>query len=169
MTIMTPRNLAPALLLLGLVSPAAAQTAVKLEGTCEKLVIAGQDLSGSCKDVLTNTVARNRTSFDFAAEDGQTLSFGGSGAQQERTEETDPLQPISFVVPGKAGAVQPPVLAVGACRFSTPEPGKTAITCEATAPGQDATYAGTFVTVVKSTDKATDRATSTPPAPGPAK
>ncbi|WP_425452552.1 hypothetical protein [Methylobacterium radiodurans] len=148
---MTLRTLAPVLLLLGLAAPAAAQTAVKLEGTCEKLVIAGQDLSDSCKGVLTNTVARNLTSFDFAAEDGQTLSFGGSGAQQERTEETDPLQPISRVVPGKGGAAQGPVLAVGACRFSTPEPGKTAITCEATAPGQNATYAGTFVTQARTT------------------
>lgn len=153
MTIMTLRNLAPVLLLLGLVPPAAAQTAIKLEGTCEKLVIAGQDLSGSCKGVLTNTVARNRTSFDFAAEDGRTLSFGGSGAQQERTEETDPLQPISLVVPGKAGAASAPVMAVGACRFSTPAPGKTAITCEATAPGDDTTYAGTFLTDTGATVK----------------
>lgn len=173
MTIMTPRNLVPALFLLGLASPAAAQTAIKLEGTCEKLVIAGQDLSESCRDVLTNTVARNRTSFDFAAEDGRTLSFGGSGAQQERTEESDPLQPISLVVPGKAGAAQAPVMAVGACRFSTPEPDKTAITCEATAPGDNATYAGTFVTVAKATDKATDKPAGRPqdgaPAPVPAK
>lgn len=169
MTIMTPRNLAPVLLLLGLVSPAAAQTAIRLDGTCEKLVIAGEDLSGSCKGVLTNTVARNRTSFAFTTEDGRTLSFGGSGAQQERTEETDPLQPISLVVPGKAGAAEAPVMAVGACRFSTPAPGKTAITCEASAPGQSAAYAGTFVTEAKATDRPADKPADKAPAPGPAK
>lgn len=137
-----------------LAAPASAQTAVKLEGTCEKLVIAGQDLSGACRGSLTNTVSRNRTSFDFTAEGGQTLSFAGSGAQQERTEETDPLQPVNLVIAGKDGAAAP-TLAVGACSFSTPAPGKTAITCEANAPGGGA-YAGTFVTAARA---------AAPPAP----
>lgn len=128
-------------------APAQAQAAIKLEGTCEKLVIAGQDLSASCKGTLGNLVSRNRTSFDFAAGDGQTLSFSGNGAQQERTEETDPLQPINLVIPGRsgqAGVSQTPTLAIGACRFTTPEPGKTGILCEATTR-DGKTYAGSFV------------------------
>ena len=96
-------RLAPLALVI-LAAPASSQTAVKLEGTCEKLVIAGQDLSGACRGSLTNTVSRNRTSFDFTAEGGRTLSFAGSGAQQERTEETDPLQPINLVIAGKDGS-----------------------------------------------------------------
>ena len=130
-------------------APAFAQTAVKLEGRCEKLVIAGKDVSATCKNTLMNTVSRNRTSFDFAAE-GRSLSFSGNGAQQERTEETDPLQPINLVIPSettKDGVVQGPLVAVGACTFSTPAPGKTAITCEANAA--KGAYAGTFVTGTK--------------------
>jgi hypothetical protein len=131
--------------LAGLPSAARAQAALRLEGTCEKLVIGSQDLSGSCSDILTNAVSRNRTSFDFTTTDGQTLSFSGNGAQQEATEETDPLQPINVVTTGKDGA---PTLAIGACRFSTPEPGRTAITCEANA-ADGRPFAGTFVTAAK--------------------
>ncbi len=74
----------------------------------------------TCKGQLVNTVARGRTTFDFAAEDGQTLSFSGSGAQHEATEETEQLQPISLIVSGlknNEGIVRSPAPAVGACRF----------------------------------------------------
>lgn len=133
-------------------APAFAQAAVKLEGRCEKLVIAGQDVSATCKNTLMNTVSRNRTSFDFAAE-GRSLSFSGNGAQQERTEETDPLQPINLVIPSEAtkdGVVQGPLVAVGSCGFSTPQPGKTMITCEANAA--KGLYQGIFVTDAKTPD-----------------
>lgn len=134
------------------VLPASAQTAVKLEGRCEKLVIAGKDVTPSCRGALMNTVTRNRTSFDFAAE-GRSLSFSGNGAQQERTEETDPLQPINLVIPSEAtkdGVVQGPLVAVGSCGFSTPQPGKTMITCEANAA--KGLYQGIFVTDAKTPD-----------------
>ncbi|MDR7038697.1 MULTISPECIES: hypothetical protein [Methylobacterium] len=135
--------------------PAAAQTALTLTGTCERLVIGGQDLSASCRGTLMNTVARSRTSFGFASSEGQSLTFSGTGAQQERTEESDPLQPINLVSPGRSGpegVVQTPTPAVGSCRFSTPGAGKTAITCEASAGGKD--YAGTFVTDAKPAESA---------------
>ncbi|WP_431310989.1 hypothetical protein [Methylobacterium nigriterrae] len=146
-----PVALAVALALLPPGPARAQQAAVKLEGTCSRLVIAGQDVSATCAGTLMNLVARSRTSFDFASTDGQTLSFSGTGAQQERTEETDPLQPISLVIPGKKapeGVVQNPVLAVGSCRFSTPAPGKTEIACEANS-AERGTFAGTFVTAAK--------------------
>lgn len=132
---------------------AQAQTAVKMEGRCEKLVIAGLDITQNCKESLTNSVSGNRTSFDFAAWDGQSLSFAGSGAVQEATELTEQLQPINLVTPGqssKEGIARSPAPAVGSCRFSTPAPGKSAITCEATSQGK--TYAGTFVTDAKPKD-----------------
>ena len=135
---------------LGSPGAAHAQAALRLEGQCEKLVVDGKDLSASCGNVLVNAVSRNRTSFDFTAADGQTLSFSGNGAQQEATEETDPLQPINLVMAGKDGA---PTLAIGACRFSTPEPGRTAITCEASA-ADGRVFAGTFVTAAKAAEKA---------------
>ncbi len=93
--------------LVSLPSAAHAQAALRLEGTCEKLVIGTQDLSGSCSNVLTNAVSRNRTSFDFTTSDGRTLSFSGNGAQQEATEETDPLQPINAVAIGTGRRARP--------------------------------------------------------------
>jgi hypothetical protein len=131
--------------LLSLPTVAHAQATLRLEGTCEKLVIGTEDLSAACGNVLVNAVSRNRTSFDFSTADGRMLSFSGNGAQQEATEETDPLQPINAVILAKDG---PPTLAIGACRFSTPEPGRTAITCEANA-ADGRPFAGTFVTAAK--------------------
>lgn len=155
MTIRTATALA--LLLMG--SGAQAQQAdVTMKGKCEKLVIAGQDITQNCTERLVNVVARGRTSFDFTASDGQTLSFSGAGAQQEATEFTEPLQPISLVVPGrkeKDAVLRNPAPAVGSCKFSTPEPGKSMIACEAKSQGKD--YAGVFLTDAKSTDaKPTD-------------
>lgn len=130
-------------------APACAQSGaeIRMQGRCERLVIGDADLSASCGDVLVNTVSGSRTSFDFLAKDGQTLSFSGGGAQQERTEDNDPLQPINLVVPGRRGKdsiVRNPAPAAGACRFTTPEPGKTMIDCEVTSQGK--TFAGAFVT-----------------------
>ncbi|MFD1300191.1 hypothetical protein [Methylobacterium marchantiae] len=138
------------LAMLATAGSASAQTAVKLEGTCEKLIVAGLDITQNCKDTMMNTVSRNRTSFDFSAWDGRVLSFSGSGAQQERTEETDALQPINLVVPSEKtndGVVQGPLVAVGACSFSSPAAGKTAITCEANAA--KGRYEARFVTDAK--------------------
>lgn len=150
---------APILALLGALAagPAAAQQGaeIKMTGQCERLVIGGQDITQNCKEQLVNTVTRGRTTFDFAAWDGQTLSFSGAGAQHEATEETEQLQPISLVVAGMKnaeGIVRSPSPAVGACRFSAPQPGKTQIACEATSQGK--TYAGTFITDVKTDSKA---------------
>ncbi|MDO9442547.1 MAG: hypothetical protein Q7T73_16795, partial [Beijerinckiaceae bacterium] len=61
--------------LVAMASPASAQTAIKLEGTFEKLIVAGLDVTQNCKDTMMNTVSRNRTSFDFSAWDGRSLSF----------------------------------------------------------------------------------------------
>lgn len=138
-------------------SPARAQTVLRLEGTCQRLVIDGRDLSASCAGTLVNGVSGDRTRFDFADGDGRILSFSGNGARQDATEETDPLQPINLVLVGRSdGRSGTPTLAIGACRFSTPEPGRTAITCEAGAADGRA-FAGTFVTAAKAASGAAAR------------
>lgn len=141
--------------------PAAAQQGaeIKMTGQCERLVIGDKDITQNCKEQLVNTVTRGRTTFDFAAWDGQTLSFSGSGAQHEATEETEQLQPVSLIVSGlknNEGIVRSPAPAVGACRFSSPAPGKTQIACEATSQGK--TFAGTFITDAKSDAKTDSKA-----------
>ncbi len=157
MTAIVRLTLACAALGFAMVSNAGAQTAFKLEGTCETLDVAGRDVTQQCSNVLSNTVSRNRTNFDFSTKDGGVVSFSGNGAQQEATEETDPLQPINVVTESRTGSeIGAPVLAIGACRFSTPEPGRTRITCEAkTADGR--VYAGTFTTAAKAAPGAPGR------------
>jgi hypothetical protein len=157
MTAIVRLTLACTALGLAMVSNAGAQTAFKLDGTCEALDIAGRDVTPQCGNVLSNTVSRNRTTFDFSTKDGGIVSFSGNGAQQEATEETDPLQPINVVTESKGGSeIGAPVLAIGACRFTTPEPGRTRIACEAkTADGR--VYAGTFTTAAKAAPGAPGR------------
>lgn len=146
-----------AALVLALPGPAFAQTALRLEGTCQKLVIDGRDVSASCLGRLANTVSRDRTSFEFAAGDGRSLSFSGNGAQQQATEETDPLQPVNLVLVDRSGDRSgTPTLAIGACRFSSPGPGRTTIACEAsTADGR--VFAGTFDTAAQAAPSAPTR------------
>ncbi|WP_375410800.1 hypothetical protein [uncultured Methylobacterium sp.] len=149
---------------LALSGQAHAQATIKLDGRCDRLVIAGQDLTAACQGTLTNGVDRNRASFEFATKDGRSLSFSGNGSQQERTEETDPLQPINLLIPGEKGAegiVRNPVVAVGACSFKSPEPGKTAIVCEATA--STGRFEGTFVTDAKDASKDASKGSSKEP------
>lgn len=134
-----------------LAGPAFAQAALTLDGTCDRLVIDGADTTATCRPALGNTAERRRTTFDFTTTDGRSLSFSGTGAQQERTEETDPLQPINLVTSGQSsdkGVVRNPMPAVGACSFSAPAPGRTAIACEARTPDGH-TFAGTFTTQAK--------------------
>lgn len=146
-----PTRLALACLALAAALPGAAraQTALRLGGTCQNLVIDGRDVSASCAETLVNTVSRDRTSFDFTAGDGLTLSFSGNGTPQDATEETDRLQPINLVLIGRSGGQSgTPTLAIGACRFSTPKTGRIAITCEARA-ADGRVFAGTFVTAAQ--------------------
>ena len=149
MTVIVRLTFTCAALSLATASGAHAQAAFTLQGTCEKLEIAGRDATAQCNNVLANAVSRNRTNFDFTTKDGLGLSFSGNGAQQEATEETDPLQPINVVTEGKSGSeIGAPVLAIGACRFTTPEPGRTRIACDAKA-ADGRSYAGVFTTAAK--------------------
>ncbi len=71
-----------------------------LKGTCEKLVVAGKDVSPTCGESIVNMVQGRRTSFDFTSSDGTTVSFSGTGMPQDRQEEVgvDALQPVSAVI-----------------------------------------------------------------------
>lgn len=153
----SPAALAYAAFLIASAIPARAQTVLRLEGTCQSLLIDAQDLSASCTGTLVNAVSGGRTRFDFTAGDGRTLTFSGNGAQQERTEETDPLQPINLVLVGSLGG-QPgaPTLAIGACRFSASPPDRTTIACDARAADGRA-FSGTFVTTAKAVSGAPTR------------
>ncbi|MEH3147631.1 MAG: hypothetical protein PGN34_20310 [Methylobacterium frigidaeris] len=136
---MPSRLLAAALVLPVLAVPVQAQSPgrVVLKGTCEKLLVGGRDATAGCRDELVNTVQGRRTAFDFTAGDGTGVSFGGTGAQQEKQEEfgVDALQPVSVVVvasrsPG-GDVLRETLVAVGSCRFPAAAPGTSTVACAA--------------------------------------
>ena len=138
---MTRAGLVPLLFVLLLATAARAQDAT-LQGTCERLVIADQDVSASCKGSLLKLVSPTFASIAFSAAEGRTLSFTGGG-----TKDADGVTelPITLVAPGvtsKAGISRSPTPATGACRIAHRD-GGTAFACEASAQGKR--YAGTFL------------------------
>lgn len=121
-----------------------------LKGACEKLVVAGKDVSPTCGDNLVNTVQGRRTSFDFTSSDGTTVSFSGTGMPQDRQEEVgvDALQPVSAVIlsvkAADGGITRDTLMTVGSCRFPASGPGRSTVACAADT--QRGRFEGTFVT-----------------------
>ncbi|BAQ47817.1 MULTISPECIES: hypothetical protein [Methylobacterium] len=122
-----------------------------LKGTCDKLVVAGKDVTPTCGDGLANLVQGRRTSFDFTSSDGTTISFSGTGMPQDRQEEVgvDALQPVSAViltVKGSDGGItRDTLMTVGSCRFPASPPGRSIVACSADT--QRGRFEGTFTTV----------------------
>ena len=122
-----------------------------LKGACEKLVVAGKDVSPTCGESIVNTVQGRRTSFDFTSSDGTTVSFSGTGMPQDRQEEVgvDALQPVSAVilsVKGPDGGItRDTLMTVGSCRFPQAAPGRSTVACAAET--QRGRFEGTFTTV----------------------
>ncbi|MFH6785652.1 MULTISPECIES: hypothetical protein [Methylobacterium] len=121
-----------------------------LKGACEKLVIAGKDVSPTCSDSLVNMVQGRRTSFDFTSSDGTTVSFSGTGMPQDRQEEVgvDALQPVSAVIltvkTADGGITRDTLMTVGSCRFPASAPGRSTVACAADT--QRGRFEGTFTT-----------------------
>ncbi len=83
---------------------ASAQTALSSKASASRWSSRGRMSARNAVRSSPTALARNRTTFDFATKDGQIVSFSGNGAQQEATEESDPLQPINVVSESKAGS-----------------------------------------------------------------
>ncbi len=122
-----------------------------LKGACEKLVVAGKDVTPTCGESIVNMVQGRRTSFDFTSSDGTTVSFSGTGMPQDRQEEVgvDALQPVSAViltVKGPDGGItRDTLMTVGSCRFPQADPGRSTVACAADT--QRGRFEGTFTTV----------------------
>ncbi|AWN41103.1 hypothetical protein [Methylobacterium durans] len=111
--------------------PAALPTFVSADGICERLVVAGRDLSRSCKGRFLNTIYRNgRVGFYFIAEDGAALTFTGMGSDQVKPNSDSAVQPIDGIIFGTGGRSER-AKAVGACRFSNPYKPPGTVRCRA--------------------------------------
>ncbi|MER2263704.1 hypothetical protein [Methylobacterium oxalidis] len=111
--------------------PAAMPTFVSADGTCERLVVAGRDVSRTCKGRLLNTIYKNgRVGFYFIGEDGSALTFTGMGSAQVKPDPDSAVQPIDGVIYG-AGGRSERARAVGTCRFSNPYKPPGTVRCRA--------------------------------------
>lgn len=108
-----------------------------LQGTCERLTIAGKDATASCDGKVLNTNYRDsRSGFYFVTKDGATLTFSGLGKNQVKPHPDRAVQPIDLVIFGYGGR-HDRARAVGHCDFTNPESRPSRITCRASTGGGD--------------------------------
>lgn len=106
-----------------------------LQGTCERLVIAGRDATPACDGKLLNTNYRDsRSGFYFVTKDGAALTFSGLGKRQVKPHPDRAVQPIDLVIFGYGGQ-HDRAPAVGECDFTNPEARPSRITCRASTAG----------------------------------
>ncbi|GEP09084.1 hypothetical protein [Methylobacterium gnaphalii] len=127
-----------------MVKAAEVPTLATVTGTCERLVIAGQDVTGQCTGSLLNTsYATGRVGFYFVTGDGGALTFTGLGSAQVKLDPDTAVQPVDGVIFGFKGQYDR-VKAVGMCRFTNPVAQPGSVSCSAETPG--GAFAAEFVT-----------------------
>ena len=145
------RQIAAALSLALLAGTAAAQAPSNLQrmmfvtGTCERLVVAGEDVTGRCRAVVVNLTYRHgRSSFAFSDADRRMISF--SGMERSRTGEVV-RQTLDLITIARGGGGEVETdgrTATGDCEFGDPFAGPAFIRCTArTAEGD---YSASFTT-----------------------
>ena len=113
-----------------------------LRGTCERLVVAGEDRTASCHWALTNlSYHHGRTSFAFMDNGAQTMiSFSGMGEPATGNSGRLTLDMLSRASDGGAAIRSEPV--EGFCEYGNPYAGRATVRCEGvTASGR---FSGLF-------------------------
>lgn len=119
-------------------------TLATVNGTCERLVIGGRDVTAQCTGTLLNTsYATGRVGFYFVTRDGAALTFTGMGSSQIKPDPDTALQPVDGVIFGFDGRFDRSK-AVGTCRFTNPYARPGTVNCRAET--QDGVFAAEFVT-----------------------
>lgn len=119
-------------------------TMAALSGTCDRLVIGGQDISGQCSGKLLNTIYRTgRVGFYFVTSDGAALTFTGLGTRQVDPDPDTAVHPVDGVIFGFKGQYDR-TKAVGTCRFTSPHKRPGTVICNAETQG--GTFEATFTT-----------------------
>ncbi|GLS45275.1 hypothetical protein [Methylobacterium brachythecii] len=110
-------------------------TLATVKGTCERLVIGGQDVTGQCSGTLLNTsYATGRVGFYFVTSDGAALTFTGLGSSQVKPDPDTAVQPVDGVIFGFKGQYDREK-AVGICRFTNPNDRPGSVNCSAETRG----------------------------------
>lgn len=112
-------------------------------GTCQQLVVDGENATPRCEPVMTNmsVTGQATTEFAFSSSDGIKLVFIGRG--QGKTEGSTLLQPIGALSLEEGGATLRKD-AKGRCRLPDPNSGAITIECDATT--ENSAYTARFQT-----------------------
>lgn len=109
-----------------------------LTGSCEKLVMAGNDMSEHCHtNILQSIYKTGRTGFTIGIGDkGTVVTFSGiEGAKPDVNSQLQSVDKIIFNL--NIEGVPPSVTsATGSCSYSNPYLGPTTISCQATNGGE---------------------------------
>ena len=134
---------------LALAAPASAQDLsqlrswIFLRGTCERLVIAGKDVTGACRETVVNmTYHYGRSSFGFSDGSARMVSFSGTEQIREGDVVRQTLDAISIATQGALAPDVASAPASGTCIFSDPYRGRSFIRCSART--RDGEFAASF-------------------------
>lgn len=121
----------------------ATRLTLTFHGTCQQLVVDGENATPRCSPVMTNmsVTGQATTEFAFFSSDGIKLVFIGRG--QGKTEGSALLQPIGALSLEEGGATLRKD-AKGRCRLPDPNSGAITIECDATT--ENSAYTARFQT-----------------------
>jgi hypothetical protein len=102
-----------------------------MNGTCQRLIIAGNDASSSCQGKLTNTMYRTgRSGFTFLAGDVAVVTFSGADSPAKGDQAVIRLDKVIFTLVG-TGTEPNVVNATGSCSYTNPYAGPSHVSCSA--------------------------------------
>ncbi|NKK36831.1 hypothetical protein GFL72_19625 [Rhizobium leguminosarum bv. viciae] len=105
-----------------------------LKGTCEKLIMKGDDLTGHCSNQIIQSIYNTgRTGFTVTVGDkGTVMTF--SGLEGAKPDPDTQLQDLDFIILnlGIEGVAPARTRVRGGCGYSNPYKGPTTISCQAT-------------------------------------
>ncbi|WP_316230216.1 hypothetical protein [Bradyrhizobium sp. SZCCHNR1051] len=117
---------------------------VVVKGTCQKLIVAGEDRSSECKGALLNTdYDDQRTGFYFTLLDGSVVTFSNRGDLQEQPGPDKFVTPVDMMIIGQSRKTINKVTAKGQCRHGNPFKGPDLIEC--TADSEIGRFEGLFL------------------------
>ena len=116
-----------------------------LTGTCERLVVAGEEKTDGCRAMIGNTIYRTgRSGFTFFVDgdSGLVLTFSGADSAAEGDQATIVLDKIVFT---PTGPLQETTVlrAAGRCTYTNPYIGPSRVDCSAST--ESGRYSATFI------------------------
>ena len=127
-----------------------------MNGTCQRFIVAGEDLSEGCEGKVLNTMyeSTGRTGFAFLTRSGTSVTFSGVDTPAQGDQAHSILDRVIFTMDNKETnpkAVKSNVVeATGTCSYTNPYAGPSHINCSATT--KNGSFSASFVSDGKAPD-----------------